>query len=69
MVILKLGGIREINMILSTYGLGVTKNQLIKMYDYATNEKFSPLLIDMEENPDKRFRKGFLEILDPKEFE
>ena len=69
MVILKLGGIREINMILSTYGLGVTKNQLIKMYDYATNEKFCPLLIDMEENPDKRFRKGFLEILDPKDFE
>lgn len=68
MVILKLGGIREINMILSTYGLGVTKDQLIKMYDYATQEKFSPLLIDMEENPDNRFRKGFLEILDPKDF-
>ena len=68
MVILKLGGNREINMILSTYGLGVTREQLIGMYDYATKEKFSPLLIDMEEIPDKRFRKGFLEILDPKEF-
>ena len=69
MVILKLGGNREINMILSTYGLGVTREQLIGMYDYATKEKFSPLLIDMEESPDKRFRKGFLEILDPKEFD
>tara|TARA_R110002012_G_scaffold158318_4_gene319722 strand:- start:775 stop:1476 length:702 start_codon:yes stop_codon:yes gene_type:complete len=68
MVILKLGGNREINMILSTYGLGVTKEQLIKMYNYATQEKFSPLLIDLQESPENRFRKGFLEILDPKEF-
>jgi len=69
MVILKLGGSREVNLILSTFGLGVTREQLIGMYDYATKEKFSPLLIDMEESPDKRFRKGFLEILDPKEFD
>ena len=69
MVILKLGGIREINMILSTYGLGVTKEQLLGMYDYATREKFSPLLIDLEESPDQRFRKGFLEVLNPQDFE
>jgi len=68
MVILKLGGNREINMILSTFGLGVTKEQLLGMYQYATNEKFSPLLIDLEESPENRFRKGFLEILDPKEY-
>ena len=68
MVILKLGGNREINMILSTFGLGVTKEQLLGMYEYATKEKFSPLLIDLEESPENRFRKGFLEILDPKEY-
>ena len=68
MVILKLGGNREINMILSTFGLGVTKEQLLGMYQYATKEKFSPLLIDLEESPENRFRKGFLEILDPKEY-
>ena len=32
MVILKLGGNREVNMILSTFGLGVTKEQLISIY-------------------------------------
>ena len=68
MVILKLGGHREINMILSTFGLGVTKEQLLDMYQYATKEKFSPLLIDLEESPEKRFRKGFLEILEPTNF-
>jgi len=68
MVILKLGGNREVNMILSTFGLGVTKEQLTNIYQYATKEKFSPLLIDMEAPPENRFRKGFLEILDPADF-
>ena len=63
MVLLKLSGEREVNMILKEFGLGVTKEELIEIYEYATKEKFSPLLIDMEESPDKRFRKGFLDIL------
>jgi len=63
MVLLKLSGEREVNMILKEFGLGVTKEELVEIYEYATKEKFSPLLIDMEESPDKRFRKGFLDIL------
>jgi hypothetical protein len=55
-------------MILSTFGLGVNKEQLLNMYEYATKEKFSALLIDMEQSPDKRFRKNFLEILNPVEY-
>ena len=65
MVILKLSGNREVNMILSEFGLGVSREQLLAMYEFATNEKFSPLLIDLEEEPFKRFRKGFSQILDP----
>ena len=64
MVILRLSGNREINLILSEFGLGLTKEQLLEIYKYATKEKFSALVIDMEDM-DKRFRKGFLEILDP----
>lgn len=64
MVLLKLSGEREVNMILKEFGLGVKKEELIEIYEFATKEKFSPLLIDMEESPDKRFRKGFLDILD-----
>jgi len=63
MVLLKLSGQREVNLILSEFGLGVTKEELIAIYDYATQEKMTPLLIDMEASPDQRFRKGFLEII------
>jgi hypothetical protein len=68
MVILKLSGNREVNMILSEFGLGVSREQLLGMYEYATKEKFSPLLIDLEEEPVKRFRKGFTQILEPSGF-
>ena len=63
MVLLKLSGNREVNMILSEFGLGVSKDQLTEIYKYATSEKFSPLLIDLEAEPDARFRKGLLEII------
>ena len=68
MVILKLSGNREVNLILSEFGLGVSREQLLGMYEFATKEKFSPLLIDLEEDPYKRFRKGFSQILDPQQF-
>lgn len=64
MIILKLSGNREVNVILSEFGLGVNKEELLKIYEYATAEKFSPLIIDMDEDKSLRFRKGFLEIID-----
>jgi len=48
--------------------LGVSKEQMLGMYEFATSQKFSPLLIDTEAEKDKKFRKGFLEILDPSAF-
>lgn len=68
MILLKLSGNREVNMILSEFGLGVTKEQLIGIYEHATREKMQPLLIDLEADPDKRFRKGLLEIINPASF-
>lgn len=64
MILLKLSGNREVNLILSEFGLGVSKDELIAIYNYATKDKFYPLIIDMEESPESRFRKGFLEIID-----
>jgi hypothetical protein len=64
MVLLKLSGQREVNIILSEFGLGVSKEQLIAIYQYATRDKLQPLIIDMEAEPFQRFRKGFLEIID-----
>jgi len=63
MVLLKLSGQREVNIILSEFGLGITKDELVAIYQYATREKLQPLLIDMEADPADRFRKGFQEII------
>ena len=66
LVFLKIGGLREIKDILRNFGLGLSKDQLMGMYDYATSEKMSCLLIDLEEkDPGKKFRKGIHEFLDP----
>ena len=65
MILLKLSGQREVNLILSEFGLGVTKDQLLRLYQRATTEKFVPLVIDMEAQPEERFRRGLLEILNP----
>jgi hypothetical protein len=69
MVLLKLSGNREVNLILSEFGLGVSKDELTEIYKYATSEKFSPLLIDLEESPEARFRKGLLEIININQYQ
>ncbi len=63
LVLLKLSGHREVNMILSEGGLGIDKEELLQLYQDATREKFSPFIIDYEEDPNKRYRKGLTEIL------
>jgi hypothetical protein len=68
MIFLKIGGIREVKDILRNFGLGVSKEQLMNMYEYATEEKFGCLLLDLEAPKDKKFRKNFLEILEPSDF-
>lgn len=64
MCILKLSGNREVKMILSEFGLGVSKEELLRLYTEATAEKFQPLIIDMDEEAPKRFRKGLTEIME-----
>ncbi len=65
LLLLKLGSHREINMVLSEGGLGVDKEDLCNLYQKATSEKLVPFLIDYEEEPEKRYRKGFTEVLSP----
>lgn len=68
MVLLKIPSNRDLNLILSEVGIGLSKDELMKIYDYATAEKFSPLLIDCDEEIQNRYRKGFLEILNKDTF-
>jgi hypothetical protein len=66
---LKLGGLREVKDILRQFSLGVSQEQLVGMYGYATAEKLSCFLIDVEEkDEDKKFRKGLTEFLEPIQF-
>ena len=64
LVILRLNGDREMKMILKEGGVGMTKETLLNMYEYATNQKFMPLIID-QESTDKnhKYRRGFDEYL------
>jgi len=68
MVFLKIGGLREVKTILRDFALNCSKEQLIKMYEYATREKLSPFILDLEADRIGKFRKGFKEILNPSDF-
>ena len=63
MVLLKLSGLRDARLILSEFSLGITKEELMQIYETATAEKFSPLIIDLAAPKESRFKKGFSEIL------
>ena len=69
-VILKLGsGKREVRCIMSEFGMGLDQEQVMNMFEYATDTKFVPFIVDMNTTDKyKKFRKGFLEILNPDDF-
>jgi len=60
-VILKLGGSRDINSLLREVSVGLTKDELLFMYDDATRDKFSCLIINLDKSGNERYRKNFLE--------
>ena len=66
--ILKLGGDRDMKLILTEFGLGIDKDCMVRIYEYATAEKFNVLTIDMEADKAHRLRHNYLEIIDPQEF-
>lgn len=67
-VFLKLGGVKELKMIMRDYSMDDI-NVLKNMFEYATNEKFQVLIIDKEsQDPKRKFRKNYLEYLDPADF-
>lgn len=62
-VILKLSGMKDIKMILSEFSLGVSKEVLLDMYNYATSQAMNAFIIDVSASPDKMFRRNFTEYL------
>ena len=61
LVILKLGGSRDVSSILRECLVDLTKNELLDMYNDATRDKFSCLIVNLDKNGNERYRKNFLE--------
>jgi hypothetical protein len=56
---LKLRGTRDINSILRECSIGISKEQLLFMYDEATKDKFNVLIINLDKSGNKRYRIFF----------
>ena len=62
-IILKLSGKRDLNLILSNYALGIDVDQIIDLYKNATKDKFNFLKIDIENRDDNRkFSHNFIDF-------
>ena len=59
LVVLKLGGTRDINSILRECSVDLTKIQLSKMYQDATRKKFNVFIINLDKNGNERYRRNF----------
>ena len=65
LILLKLGSKRDLNLILSDYGLGVDKNELMAIYKDATQIPFDFLKISTDERDDsKRFSHNWTAYYD-----
>lgn len=62
-VILKIAGSRDLQMLLRDIAVDKTRDELMSIYNFATAEKFSVLLIDIESNDRKKYRRNFLEFI------
>ena len=61
LVVLKLGGTRDMNSILRECSVDLTKFQLLEMYQEATRDKFNVFIINLDKNGNHRYRKNFLQ--------
>jgi len=59
-VILKLGGTRDVNALLREVSIGLTKDELMNMYNIATKNKFDVLIVNLDRSGNERYRKNFL---------
>ena len=60
-IILKLGGSRDINSILRECSIGISKEQLLYMYNESTEFFFHTMIINLDKSGNERYRKNFLD--------
>ena len=63
-IILKLGGTRDINSILRECSVGISKEELLSMYNISTKKKFDVLVINLEKSGNERYRHNFLDYFE-----
>ena len=61
LVVLKLGGTRDINSILRECSVDLRKDELLHMYNEATRDKFNVLIINLDKSGNERYRRNFLD--------
>ena len=59
-VVLKLGETRDVNAILRECSIGLTKEELLYMYQQATKQKFDVFIINLDKSSNERYRHNFL---------
>jgi len=59
-VVLKLGGTRDVNSILRECSIGLTKEELLYMYQQAIKQKFDVFMINLDKFSNERYRHNFL---------
>ena len=63
-IILKLGGSRDIASILRECSVGISKEELLYMYNTSTKNKIDVLIINLEESGNERYRHVFLDYFE-----
>ena len=58
-VVLKLGGTRDVNSILRECSIGLTKEELLYMYQQAIKQKFDVFMINLDKFSNERYRHNF----------
>lgn len=60
LVILKIGGLKDINAILRECAVDVDKELLLKMYNISTKKKLDCFIINLDKSGNERYRHNFL---------
>ena len=63
LILKKLTDVRDLKLILSTFSLGMSFDELLTLYKYCTQTQNDFLLVDIDKGEEERYRKGFLEVL------
>jgi hypothetical protein len=59
-ILKKISGMRDLNLIMREYSLNITKEEFVKLYESITNRSLTDfLMIDLDAPPNERFRHNF----------